>query len=385
MEEEEKKQEDNHTRCNDFLESHMKKKIDGKLAVVTCHFLFLFCRRMISNACRARSYALPRRRWVPLFCRRARYALPLCRWAARGGAAVHPALALLRKDTPTSTSTNNNSTEAAGFFAKGNCVAACAALPKGTPLMSVPLRLCLVTEETYGADAVEEATQVIARGLHDSASPWQKYFEFLHDTYNDDDVADWGDEAFASEIDELLGGNSMRIVGVRNAPFLDPSELRSGRGRVEAQRAKMLVRRLQQSLPHFAAGAAAWALSMALSRCIHSLLPTEEGVAAVGDASPSHTRRRQRREVHMFPLIDLCNHSFHPTARCEIVTDCSENGGPRLHLGCTPRAPFAHLFAARDIAKGQEVTCQYDAGGDHGGGGVEWRHDKWLLNWGFVP
>lgn len=291
--------------------------------------------------------------WPSFFTSAVPGARPLCRWAARRGAAVHGGLRLVQRGQ------------------SGRCaIVASRALRPGTPLVSLPLTASLsvggAEDRKTGTfagrwDPLEELTGAIARHLHNPRSQHRRYLEFLHDLYNtdaDDDFEAGDNLLLRSRVDALYSGNAMHVRGADNAPFLDKATLESPSQRVEWIRTEALVRRVEQSLPHFAAKSAKWGASMALARAFPD---DNEGLS-------------------LYPIIDFCGHSSTPNAGLRVcgTPGANRRSGVKWH---DHAVPCAHLVAQRPIAKGDEVTRLFSSRP------VASREDAefWQMRWGFVP
>lgn len=292
--------------------------------------------------------------WPYLFSNAVPGARPLCRWAARHGAAVHGAVRLQMDHK------------------RGCHLRVTRAVPAGRALLSIPCALApsvassALRTGTFSGRWVplDALADLVVRHLHNRASPYRPYLEFLHDLYNsDEELAEEGswsgrDGVLFRQLEGLYGGNAMAAKGVPNAPFLEKSMLSSPEQRVEWVRTRALQRRLEQSVPYFAAKSVSWAISMVLSRAVPD---DEEGLA-------------------MYPLIDFCSHDFHPNARLVVCTTPKENQevGVMWH---DDSQPCAHLLTRRALQEGEEVTILYSARGVNSLEDQEY----WQMRWGFVP
>lgn len=289
---------------------------------------------------------------------------PLCRYVARRGAAVHGGVRLVMRRG------GNNSSS--GGRVGHCCLVASRDLQAGTPLISLPLSLSLSVTAAGDAngggpagewDPLETLTGLVVRHLHNPHSPHRRYLELLHDLHNmDADDDDWepvvGGGGLRAQVNELYGGNAMHAKGVDNAPFLEKETLRSLSQRVEWVRTQALVRRVEQSVPHFAAKFTRWGLSMVLAR---SFVDDNGGLS-------------------MYPLIDFCAHSYQPNTALRVCATPSENRrcGVRWHDAETP---CVHLIAQKPLRKGDEVTRLFSPRP------ATSREDSeyWQMRWGFVP
>ncbi|CAD2214853.1 hypothetical protein AGDE_05519 [Angomonas deanei] len=293
--------------------------------------------------------------WPYLFSAEVPAARTLCRWAARRGAAVHGGLRLRLSKT-------------------GCSMTAVRDIRAGRPLLSIPSRLVLSTDNdgehtrktVQGRlDSYQELSLLLLQHLHTRRSPYGAYVEFLYDLHNAEReegeglfAAAGASAALAARLEHMYGGNAMEAHGVTNAPFLSKKTLTCPESRVEWIRLNDLVRQLEQGSPHFVSKSAAWALSMALAR-------------SVGD---------DQGGLSLFPLIDLCEHSFTPNAFVKICLTPDQNKavGLKWHDG---EEPCVHLIAARDIRSGESITRLYSPRR------VESQLDAehWQLQFGFVP
>lgn len=295
--------------------------------------------------------------WPYAFSSVTRPALGVAQWAGRNGALVHPALRLVPLQQ------------------RGFGVISLRDLTAGTPLMSIPMRIALATSAEdrqhafIGARSpVEQLSHMVARGLVDATCPWTKYLQYLHDTHNmDADEALEQHEQLQQEVDRIVGGNALVMNGVSNAPFMEKHELATAKYRVQWVRLREACRELQQAVPHFASQAAAWALSMSLSRSV----AIDEG------------------ERMIMPLLDALNHDPNPTAHFVVVKArpkgrlLNESRAlQRLGMANHNRSEdHCHLVAVRNIRAGREVTLRYsDQEADDNEG-----QDFWRLTYGFVP
>ncbi|EPY30130.1 hypothetical protein STCU_04221, partial [Strigomonas culicis] len=155
-------------------------------------------------------------------------------------------------------------------------------IPAGRTLLSVPTHLSL--SASAAADArgafserwapLEELSATVARQLHDKRSTLGPYIEFLYDMYNADAeeteylVDGPRAQALQRQLDSMYAGNLLSAQAVGNAPFLSKDSFTSPEMRVEWTRLQRLARRLEQSVPHFAAKSTQWALSVVLARAI---------------------------------------------------------------------------------------------------------------------
>ncbi|KEG15331.1 hypothetical protein DQ04_00111310 [Trypanosoma grayi] len=292
--------------------------------------------------------------WPCVVGRRVPAARSLFRWAARNGAAVHCALRLhLHKG-------------------RGCCLRATRSIPIGHTLVSVPLALSLAAAPhseranfAHRWDPLEELTSVVARELHNPRGFFRRYLEFLHDVYYDDDNDDLGADihtwraSLREEIDTLYMGNSPLSYGVPNAPFLPKNSLSSASQRVEWVRLHYLLRQIEQTLPHFAAKSAVWAMSMVLSRA----LSDDQGGLA------------------LYPIIDFCLHSFEPNTVVRLTHPASaqhKEFGVGWH---DTEQPCAHLVTRHAIEAGEALTLTYCPRRVFSTEDAEY----WKLKWGFVP
>lgn len=292
--------------------------------------------------------------WPNLFSRTVPGARPMCRWAARRGAAVHGGLRLRM--------TRN-----------GHCrMVATRQIPAGQAIISLPLTLApsVATNKNIqcaGArpeDSPEELASILARHLHNSHSPYRQYLEFLHDLHNTGDdryassTSSHTTSRLADQIDGFYGGNGLRVKGVDNAPFLARASLQTPEQRVEWIRVQAVVRRLEQSVPYFAAQSSAWALSMVLAR------------ATVDD----------NLGLTLFPLIDFCKHSYDPNTNIIVCVSKSESErrGVKWHNASTP---CAHLVTSRMVASGETISRLLNTRSVHT---LEDR-EYWQMKYGFVP
>jgi hypothetical protein len=309
---------------------------------------------------RCRDDSLRKLLWPVTFTSHERAAVHMCRWAARRGAQVHPALRLVWAAD------------------RGNYMRVSSPVPAGTALMSIPLSICATSSRedrevssTGTTTPLEQICHFFCRAVADPRSRWAPYVQFLHDSYNaddsDQDDALGSSEELQKEIDKLTAGNKIRAEGVPNAPFLGRADLVTPRARAEWVRHTRLLRQVEQSVPHFACPMAAWGMSMALSRGILD----DEG------------------ELSVLPIIDMCNHSFNPSAHVTVVTSeklqlwrLSQKAPARLGVrGSNELQPHAHLYAIEDIPAGGSVTLLYDERGTETDEDVE----MWRLRYGFVP
>ncbi|CCW60744.1 unnamed protein product, partial [Phytomonas sp. EM1] len=211
--------------------------------------------------------------------------------------------------------------------------------------------------------AVGELAGVVVRHLQDRRSPYRPYLEFLHDLHNyDADTAPEMDRRIDArlleEIDTLYAGNVMHAKGVLNAPFLNKETLRTAEQRVNWVRLRNLQRRLEQSVPYFAAKSVAWGISMVLSRAVED---DDHGLT-------------------LFPLIDFCSHSFAPNARLIVCKTEQDN----LQFGVKSHdnsVACAHLVSLREIKAGDVITRLFDRRGVQSLEDTEY----WKMRWGFVP
>ncbi|KPI86743.1 hypothetical protein ABL78_4213 [Leptomonas seymouri] len=302
--------------------------------------------------------------WPYLFTREVPGARPLSRWAARRGAAVHGAVRLQPSDNAA---------------APHRCyLIVTRPVEEGRALISLPSALALgvsSTEAKKGSfegryNPLESLAQLLSRELHNHRSPHRPYLEFLSDLHNTA-TEDEQDALLASlqygrantlarQLDAMYGGNTLLARGVANAPFLAKEQLVSPSQRVEWVRLQQMLRRLEQSVPHFAAKSAAWALSMALSR---SMEDDEEGRT-------------------LYPLIDFCTHSFSPNA-CVVIDGQEDAKAVRpVQWAETSRGgPCVHLVTRRPLRTGERVTVRW-----------HWRPietqedvEFWRMRFGYVP
>lgn len=303
--------------------------------------------------------------WPYLFTREVPGARPLSRWAARRGAAVHGAVRLQPSD------------DAA---APHRCsLAVTRPVDEGRALISLPSALSLSvssTEAKRGSFAgryspLESLAQLLARELHNPHSSHRPYLEFLHDLHNtateeEQDATLAGLHygrvgALARQLDALYAGNTLHARGVANAPFLAKEAVASPSQRVEWVRLQQMLRRLEQSVPHFAAKSSAWALSMALSR---SMEDDEEGRT-------------------LYPLIDFCAHSSDPNARVVVVSakEAAAAVRPVQWTETGDEGSCVHLVTRRPLRTGERVTVRWHWRP------VETQEDAefWQMRFGYVP
>ncbi|EPY24760.1 hypothetical protein STCU_07018 [Strigomonas culicis] len=245
-------------------------------------------------------------------------------------------------------------------------------IPAGRTLLSVPTHLSL--SASAAADArgafserwapLEELSATVARQLHDKRSTLGPYIEFLYDMYNADAeeteylVDGPRAQALQRQLDSMYAGNLLSAQAVGNAPFLSKDSFTSPEMRVEWTRLQRLARRLEQSVPHFAAKSTQWALSVVLARAIED----------------------DQQGLSLFPFIDMCEHSFTPNASLHVATSEMENRACGLRW-IDHGVPHAHLRAIRDIRAGDTITRLYSP--RRAATLVDAEH--WLLRWGFVP
>ncbi|KPA82449.1 putative mitochondrial hypothetical protein [Leptomonas pyrrhocoris] len=302
--------------------------------------------------------------WPYLFTREVPGARPLSRWAARRGAAVHGAVRLQPSDNA---------------VAPQQCyLMVTRPVEQGRALISLPPALALgvsSTEAKKGSFAgrynpLESLAQLLARELHNPRSPHRPYLEFLYDLHNT--ATEEEQEALLAslqygragtltqQLEAMYGGNTLQARGVANAPFLTKEELVSPSQRVEWARLQQMRRRLEQSVPHFAAKSTSWALSMALSR---SMEDDDEGRT-------------------MYPIIDFCTHSFAPNAG--VVVDGQENAKvvrPVQWTETDGAGPCVHLVTLRPLQTGERVTVRWHARPATTQEDAEF----WRLRFGYVP
>ncbi|KAG5468397.1 hypothetical protein LSCM1_02377 [Leishmania martiniquensis] len=301
--------------------------------------------------------------WPYLFSRRVPGALQLCRWAARRGAAVHGAVRLQPSESPIATHRC--------YLKVTRPVAA------GRALISLPRALSLNAtspESRSGTFAgryhtLEGLAQLLARELHNPRSPHRAYLEFLHDLHNAEteeaqEVLLAGlrygrATVLVDQLDAMYAGNSLQARGASNAPFLEKGQLHSPSQRVEWVRLQQLQRRLEQSVPHFAAKSTAWALSMALSRAMED---DAEGLS-------------------LYPLIDFCTHSFEPNAFICVDDDERVAAARPVRWTESRGEPLVHVVTQRALRAGERVTLRW-----------HWRPVKttedaefWQMRFGYVP
>lgn len=293
--------------------------------------------------------------WPLFFSWRVRGARRLCRWASRRGVVAHGGLYMkpVRRSAVCTLTT-------------ARPVAA------GSPLLSIPLHLSLSAScaaDVRGAFSerwapLEELSTTVARQLHDRKSALGPYIEFLYDMYNADTeeeetlVNEPHSQSLRRQLDFMYAGNLISAQAVCNGPYLAKDSFESPEMRVEWTRLQRLARRLEQSVPHFAAKSTQWALSVVLARAIED----------------------DQHGLSLFPFIDMCEHSFAPNASLKMCKSEAENRACGLRW-IDHAAPHVHLCAVRDIKAGEtitrlysprKVTAQVDA-------------EYWLLRWGFVP
>lgn len=295
-----------------------------------------------------------------LFMRAAR---PLCQWASRNGVKMHPSLRVVSRGH------------------KGLGVVTLRSLPQDTPVMSIPLRLALASSNEdrqtlflSSSSPLEQLSHMFVRGLVDPTCPWKTYLEFLHDSHNvelEEDALLNSDVALSDAVDEVMNGNALVMSGVPNAPFLSKKLLCKARHRVQWVRWQQARRELEQAVPHYAAQAAPWAISMVLSRSI---------------PSPEECCDSGAQEHMVVPLLDMINHSDRTTANAKRVftfPKTSRYGGIKesqpqcdgvLHFDQT--VPHVHVVTTRQVNAGRELTMCYSENDDP---------EYWLLHWGFVP
>ncbi|KAG8344358.1 hypothetical protein TRVL_04812 [Trypanosoma vivax] len=284
-----------------------------------------------------------------LISRRVPAAYLLARWVMRNGGAVNSALRLQL------------------HRGRGCCLAPVRRVAAGKALASIPLSLTLSTVTKTHPDGnrcswepLEELATELARELHNPRSFHRRYVEFLHDIYNSDDTELASSCSLQNVLDGMYRGNALVVLGVNNAPFLEKSSLTTTAQRAEWVRVKQMLRRMEQSLPHFAAKSASWALSMALSRA----LPGRDG------------------SLMMAPIIDFSLHNFDPNALLLVAQPHSEKGreivGVRWH---DESRACVHLVARRAIAVGEPVSILYSPRGVTSVQDAEY----WKMRWGFIP
>ncbi|KAG5494081.1 hypothetical protein JKF63_01915 [Porcisia hertigi] len=301
--------------------------------------------------------------WPYLFSREVPGALQVCRWASRRGAAVHGAVRLQPSETPS---------------AMHRChLKVTRPITAGRTLISLPVALSLgvrsveLRKGTFVGryNSLESFAQLLARELHNPYSPHRAYLEFLHDLHNTatEEPRDAlpvslcynRAAALADQLDVMYAGNSLQARGAFNAPFLDKEQLTSSSQRVEWVRLQRLQRRLEQSVPHFAAKSTAWALSMVLSRAMED---DAEGLS-------------------LYPLIDFCTHSFDPNAYICVGEDERTAAVRPVCWAESGGEPFVHVVTRRSLCAGEKVTLRWHERP------VQTTEDAefWQLRFGYVP
>lgn len=333
--------------------------------------------------------------WPYLFTRLTPGAHSMCQWASRNGAKLHPTLRIVHCGR------------------KGFGVIVRRSLPAGTPVISVPTRMTLTTSNEdrqtlfLGTRSpFEQLCHMVVRGLVDPTCPWKHYLEWLHDSHNMDSEEDQllsTDVRLSKLVDGMMDGNALVMHGVPNAPYMDKRILQQAKHRVQWVRWQQAKRELQQAVPHFAAQAAPWAISMVLSR---------------GTYAPDQSCDSAEREVMLTPIVDLLNHSSQDPTAClrysfptRKATNDGKHGGTKMHHArlqqcvVTPRRyddkdevselstsafvgvlnfnrneSHCHVITTRDMKCGDEVTIDY---------GYQLQQpddeEEWKLRWGFVP
>lgn len=292
----------------------------------------------------------------------------MSQWASRNGVKIHPALRLVSRGE------------------KGIGVVTLRGLSSGTPVMSVPLKLALASSNEdrqtlfLGMTSPrEQLSHMFVRGLVDPTCQWKKYFEFLHDTHNleseEEEAILNSSPGLIDAVDEVMDGNALVMSGVPNAPFLDKKLLTEAKHRVQWVRWQQARRDLEQAVPHYAAQAAAWGISMVLSRSI---------------PCPEEMCDSAAQEYMVVPFVDFLNHNGRtPSAKC-IFTFPPSAGSLRRHRTVATRSapatvgmvnhnaaePHVHVVVERDVKPGAEITICYSDVTDP---------EHWLLNWGFIP
>ncbi|ESS68448.1 hypothetical protein TCDM_02844 [Trypanosoma cruzi Dm28c] len=287
--------------------------------------------------------------WPYLLSRRVPAARSFLRWAARNGVAVHCALKLQ-------------------FHSGRGCqLVATRRIPAGRTLVSLPLTLSLSAAPpsegksfVHRWDPLETLTGVVVRELHNPRGFHRRYLEFLHDLYNVDTIdMSTGRTLLHRELETMYMGNSMQAQGVSNGPCLPKEVFVSASQRVEWVRLHSLLRRMEQSLPHFASKSVPWGLSMVLSR-------------ALSDDYGGLT---------LYPIIDFCLHSFEPnSAVCFTSANSAQGKGVGLRWHDTDQF-CAHLLTRRAISAGESVTLMYSPRRVVSTEDAEY----WKLRWGYVP
>jgi hypothetical protein len=288
----------------------------------------------------------------------------MSQWASRNGAKIHPALRLVSRGD------------------KGVGVVTLRPLAAGTPVMSVPLKLALASSNEDRqtiflgmSNPREQLAHMFVRGLVDPTCQWKTYFEFLHDTHNmegDEESILHSSPGLIEDVDAVMDGNALVMSGVPNAPFLDKKLLTQAKHRVQWVRWQQARRDLEQAVPHYAAQAAAWGISMVLSRCV---------------PCPEEMCDSTTQEYMVVPLVDLLNHNGRsPTATCVFTFPPSAGSLRQRHsqqrvamngmVNYNKAESHVHVVVERDIPRGTEITLRYTEVMDP---------EHWLLNWGFVP
>jgi hypothetical protein len=289
-------------------------------------------------------------------------ARPMCQWASRNGAKMHPALRLVSRGD------------------KGLGVVSLRALPKATPVMSIPTRLALSSSNEDRqtlflgtSNPLEQLSHMFVRGLVDPTCPWKRYLEFLHDSHNMDLEEDEllnSDPKLSDAVDVIMGGNALVTSGVSNAPFLDKKMLQQAKSRVQWVRWQQARRELEQAVPHYAAQAAPWAISMVLSRSF---------------ACPEELCDTKMQEWMVVPLVDMLNHSStcnasttfsFPSQSRRRCTHSADNGSQKGVLHYDASEAHVHVVLTKDVKANEEITLCYSNASDP---------EYWLLKWGFVP
>jgi hypothetical protein len=301
--------------------------------------------------------------WPYLFTREVPGARPLSRWAARRGAAVHGAVRLQPSDNAA---------------APHQCyLTVTRPVEAGRALISLPssLTIGVSSTEAKGSFAgrynpLENLSQLLARELHNPRSAHRPYLEFLYDLHNtateeeqDAVLASLQYDrigALARQLDAMYAGNTLQARGAANAPFLAKETLVSASQRVEWVRLQQMLRRLEQSVPHFAAKSTAWALSMALSRSME-------------DDGEGRT---------LYPLIDFCTHSFEPNA--SVVVEGQDSGKRVRSVQWTNAGgdnACVHLVTRCPLQTGERVTVRWHWRP------VETQEDAefWQMRFGYIP
>ncbi|RNF01921.1 uncharacterized protein Tco025E_08487 [Trypanosoma conorhini] len=287
--------------------------------------------------------------WPCTFSRRVPAARSFLRWSARNGAAVHCALKLQLHP------------------GRGCRLVATRLIPAGQALISLPLTLSLSAAAhderksfSHRWDPLETLTGVVVRELHNPRGFHRRYLEFLHDLYNTETANMATDRIWLrEELEMLYMGNSMQAQGILNGPFLSKESLVTASQRVEWVRLRSLLRRMEQSLPHFVSKSVPWGMSMVLSR---ALCDDYGGLT-------------------LYPIIDFCLHSFTPNSLlCVMPASSGRGNGVGLRWHSTD-GPCAHLLTQRAIAAGESVTLLYSPRRVLSTEDAEY----WKLRWGYVP